>query len=504
MHLNLFLAFLGLSTFLLVLPQDVNCSENCSLDPWQGGKFGNPGARLRISEIALDYANRLANEKITDIIKSLRAPDARIGDLTIYGLKVVDFETPDYYRKLMKPNFVQWGFRQGQLSTQSGFSQIIRRPPFVNGQLTVDNITGIVTIASGSTSMDTSSTMVRDVEGRPSISSMTCDAKLGLLNVTFSGNLLSMPTYIQDLIVRQIQSVFEMLICSTARSLVMTAVNAELKTFPSKVPLDGSGLILDYSLLDNPRVTNDNEAIEGLLKGAVYIRDQPVYPFYPPNVWLNVTDNSTMIEFHLTSYLLNTLFYEAHQKKLLRFFATPQLMSPSSAKMLQLSCLPEQLCIGNIFGNSSSFGPQSYVTLSMQTTDSPKAMFNLHEGFWLGKGVVRMDVVDESKNSTKLLSADASCVFGSLNPRLYKNILFATTNITRVKLDKVESPLETLSDYDVAELERIVAIVLEELINGFFSRGFPIPLVDGVSMVQPSVQVLPGSIFVSSNFTYTP
>jgi hypothetical protein len=210
-----------------------------------------------------------------------------------------------------------------------------------------------------------------------------------------------------------------------------------------------------------------------------------------------------MVEFHLTSYALNTLFYTAHQQNLLKLSATAQFLSSNISQMLRLSCPANNVCVGNIFKELESFGPNAYINVSIQTTQPPKAQFNSDEAYWLGKGRAQMDIVEESKKSTKIFSATASCVYGVLNPRVSHNTLFASTNVTYMNFQIDDSPMKKLSDDEVAILKRIVTVILEELLNGFLSVGFPIPLLDGVVLDNPQLQMLPGSIYVNSNLTYT-
>jgi len=141
----------------------------------------------------------------------------------------------------------------------------------------------------------------------------------------------------------------------------------------------------------------------------------------------------------------------------------------------------------------------------MQTTDPPKTSFNYNEAYWIGKGLIQMDIVDESGNSTtitKLFSGSATCISGVLNPRVYENTLYSTTNVTYLKLKITDSPMQTLTDDNVITLQNIVAICLEELLNGILSIGFRIPLVDDVTLDTPRLQMISNSIYVASNITY--
>lgn len=156
------------------------------------------------------------------------------------------------------------------------------------------------------------------------------------------------------------------------------------------------------------------------LQAVVYDRNPTTYPFYPPSIVEAERTNGTMLDFLLTTYALNSLFYVAHQQNLLNLVSTPSTLSPATAELLRLSCSTNNSnCVGRVF-SSTKFGPKAYVSISMNTTESPKAAFNYSEAYWIGKGRAEMTVIDESKK-TLLFTANASCISSSLYPRVYKN-----------------------------------------------------------------------------------
>lgn len=129
-----------------------------------------------------------------------------------------------------------------------------------------------------------------------------------------------------------------------------------------------------------------------------------------------------MLDFLFTSYTLNSLFYVAHQQKLLNLVASPSTLSSATGQVLQLNCPTNSNnsnCIGRIFSNTT-FGPEAYIMVTMSTAESPKAAFNFGEAYWLGQGKTEMTVVDGFKK-TLLFSANISCVSSALLPRIYNN-----------------------------------------------------------------------------------
>lgn len=79
------------------------------------------------------------------------------------------------------------------------------------------------------------------------------------------------------------------------------------------------------------------------------------------------------------------------------------------------------------------------------------------------------------------------------------------SNITFLDLNSIDSPSKDISsNEDISKLQNIITKVLEELLNGFLSVGFPIPLARGVSLVSPKLELLPGTIYIYDNPTYVP
>lgn len=157
------------------------------------------------------------------------------------------------------------------------------------------------------------------------------------------------------------------------------------------------------------------------LQGAVYVRYQPAFPFFPPDIIEKNASTDSSWEFFMTSYVLNTFFYVSHNEKLLNFTAIPKYMSNASADLLSISCGSGN-CVGSVYTNLSSFGPQAYVTLSIiTTTEYPKVSFNSSFAYMImPKARIEMKIVNDTK-TTNLLSATSSCIYASLTPKVSQN-----------------------------------------------------------------------------------
>jgi hypothetical protein len=354
--------------------------------------------------------------------------------------------------------------------------------------------------------MDTTIFQSKDIDGRAYIGSMTCSAKVKNTEITFDPVInITEPT--KSYITQQIESSFERLICSTATSQLKDFYNKNLlQSYQTKFDISANGLTLDYGLTDFLKFTENNSAVEGLLKGVVYNRNPPAFPFYPPNIAEKNSTDNPIWEFFMTTYPLNTMFYVAHQEKFLNFSAIPKLMSNASAALLSLSCGESGNCIGSVFPQASNVSESnSYVTLSVITTEPPKVAFNPNQAYMIiNKAKVEMKLINDSK-TTNLLSATSSCIYANLEPKLSQKTLYFVSKITFLDLNSIDSPMmnDTSNKDDIQKLQNIATKVFEELLNGFLSVGFPIPLANGASLKEPKMELFQDTIYFSDNLTYT-
>lgn len=160
---------------------------------------------MRLNANGIDLASSLSTENVTNFLKNLRGLDFTILGLTIYGIRVSDFQPPNYFRKLVRPNTLRWGFAQGQLAISGGFKQTIVLPGLPMDQQTVE---ANITVASGSTSLETVSLITKDVENRPTLIPLSCNATMGILNITVTGNtaLTGISEFVKNMIVDRVRT----------------------------------------------------------------------------------------------------------------------------------------------------------------------------------------------------------------------------------------------------------------------------------------------------------
>jgi len=262
-----------------------------------------------------------------------------------------------------------------------------------------------------------------------------------------------------------------------------------------------SPFVLDYGLTSNPEVVNKETAIEGTIKGLTYFRYPSAYSFYPPAI-SEVTgrNGGYMLDFYATDYIINGLLFTAFKENLLKFEATSKTLSQSVGNYLSLSCSTGSVCVGHIFPNVSRANGNSYVKARVRATKSPKATFINGDAYFTAQALMELELV-ENRKTTKIFSANSTCTFGSLVPKIDKSTLFAMIKIVGMPFNNVTKDLDL---DDIKNLQSIFISIAEEIVNAVLSIGFPLPLVDGVSLVNPTVKLLPRTLYIGSNLTYSP
>lgn len=148
----------------------------------------------------IDLADQVASNRMIHLIKNLTSPDIKYVDLAINSLRVSDLKDAKFRRKL-DPINIKWGFDNSTLVVKGNFSQTNK--PTVRASTTDKDVSGIITITSSSTSMDTTIFQSRDIESRPIIGSMLCTTNVKNTNITFDPEITVTETTRSD-IIRQV------------------------------------------------------------------------------------------------------------------------------------------------------------------------------------------------------------------------------------------------------------------------------------------------------------
>jgi len=340
MALSLVLLFLG--TFSLMDAQVTTSTStqftSTTPPPWTnpawGGKQGNPGAALHISNKTTDAVHAYATDALARNIQS--SPFGHVSIpiglalLTVMSPRITESKLAGFEYELIKPNRIRsrfyggrfagegtWQYKPaGSRNYQAAFGGRYRAS-IVDGEVIIINQFG------------------RNSEFKPMIQTIDCQANFSRFRVDLQGapNLTSIE-HCDNPICDKIVGFYEDAVCQFLRTYVRDVIDARLATFPVRVNITDD-VKVDYGVLNN--YPNVLDHIDTALEGRILWRGMGSVPFYPPTL-VDVRKAHTMLSFGVSDYTFNTLFHQAHAQGY-RYSAADLLSKvPAIQSQLKLNC----------------------------------------------------------------------------------------------------------------------------------------------------------------------
>ncbi|XP_067095584.1 bactericidal permeability-increasing protein-like [Osmerus mordax] len=442
----------------------------------------NPAIKLILTDKGLQYGKHLGAGFVQDRIKNMSFADikGRIG-LVKYVLSGVsvsqcDFPEPtvDFYEGIgFKAMISGLNIRViGKLKIKFGFI----------------HVGGSFDLAAFNVGV-TSEVRLGDNEGHLSISSETCSAEIGDVNINFHGGASSISKMVISIFKDHFKGEIQGKICPAIkqqiedleRQLVAIAVSFQV----------GSDLVLDVPLSSSPLV--DSASLELDFKGEFYnAKSHTDPPFQVQNFSLTRQD-SYMLSLGMSEFTANSVSYS--------YFSTGVLVAHITDKMIP-TVFPLRL-------NTSSFGklipqlPKLFPDLLMELSVSARKvpMFSFLPGeVQLGlPGMVTAFAVQNNATLTPLFKLQADSVFSG-QVSISGNKVQGSAALSNFTLTLVSSEIGPFKTTDLENLLRfgIKNGVLPKL-NAKLEEGVVLPSSHHIQLVNPVLKVNKGFVDFSSN-----
>uniref|UniRef100_A0A8C3QRY6 Bactericidal permeability-increasing protein n=1 Tax=Cyanoderma ruficeps TaxID=181631 RepID=A0A8C3QRY6_9PASS len=282
----------------------------------------NPGFMVRITQAGLDYANQHGIAILEKELAQLKMPDIsgdsrvlRVGKVhyELSRLRLRDFHLP-YSRITPISNM---GL---QVSISNAFAELdgdwrvkvffVRDHGSFN--LKVENIYIKIILRLGS-----------DTNGKPTISTADCSARISKVRVLFSGKFGWLYNLFHSAIESKLRKNLESKVCDNVVKSVHNDLQTYIQTLPVTAKIDGKTGI-DYSLVAPPRTTA--QSLDADLKGEFYsLGHRSTVPFSPLPLAFP-SDHEHMVYFGASSYFFNTAGIAYHKAGALVFEITEAMI----------------------------------------------------------------------------------------------------------------------------------------------------------------------------------
>jgi hypothetical protein len=492
-------------------------------DPNAGGRNGNPGARLRISNKTVDVLHSYVADLIARSIQSMALPEFNVsigtGLLTVKTPRISEAKFANVDYDLVPSNRIRSHFYGGRIVASGAwrYKAIAGRdaPSWMGSELN-----GVYRATVVNADLNATTQLGRGADAKPIAQLTDCKPYLGQFRIDIqgAGNLTTIENC-DDPICNKIRGFFEDAVCVIVRTIVKEVINAKLSTFPSRVTVFGENNKLDYGLLYNePKVADSH--IQCGLEGKAIWRNSNYVPFSPNP--LNFVDKKRMLTFELSDYTFNTLLHQANSQGR---FSAAQSLSHSSAiqQQLALNCttapppvetrkrfryrakaLPVRVsqCLGSLFENVTAVEEySSNVTgdLVYKSNRGAPSVFihSAERAFFDGSnGVLEVYGPAVGQNDQRMLlgRAEIRVLRGEFTPNFTNKNFTGAIKITTLQLDKASfgsTQSKPTSEDWLIKLTQFATPILTEMFNTFFNRlaQFPIPLLDGFECTSPEFLV---------------
>jgi len=487
-------------------------------DPSTGGKYGNPGARLHLSNKSIDDLHAFAAYTMAKSIQSMVISDLQIpiggGLLIIKSPRITESKFADQENQFWTPDRVRSRFFGGQWAAQGvwqfkmssvgrSMQQGTYRSTIVNGELNGTN------------------QLTRTTDSKPTAQTTECKADLSQFRIEIvgAGNLTTVNNC-DNPICDKIRSYFEDVLCVVFRTFVKEAINRKLATFPSRINIDGFEHTLDYGLLNNePRVTDH---IHAGLEGKISTNGNGPFGFSAPD--LQSSDTNRMVKLEMSDYTFNTLL-QTHFRKYP--MSASDLLPKSLYHLLRLNCSstndPQGArrllaksrkysrwevgtglaisgrgfpCLGTALENvtnSDQFASNATGDLVYKSGYKAPSIFvhsNRNGFFDASNGVLEMYGPDGQKGQV-LARADVRLLRGDFTPKFNGHNITGSVNITRIQLSQSWPQSRSTGDQWLIRLTQFAKPILNEMFNTIFNdlAQFPMPMLDGFECASPEFSI---------------
>jgi len=520
MLLLAFLIFLQYDTIFGQVTMSTSASLSTTppwLNPYIGGKSGNPGANIHVSNKTIAAVHLHAAEMIANDIKNISLANFDLpigwGTLSIKPPRITEAKFYNVDSQLIKPNRIRSRLYGAKIAASGGWHY----KPFGVGQQPMSG--GYrSTITDGE--VETTSQLGRTNDGKPMVQTIDCKTNFSRFRIDIegAGNLTTVDSC-DNFICEKIRGFFEDAVCLVLRTFVKESINRHLATFPARVNVLDDQYKVDYGVMNNEPRVNDYHIDVGM-EGKFLWRGMGSVPFNAPDFcW---TSNNRMLSFQLSDFVFNTLFHQAHAQGY-RYSAADLLSnSPTIQNFLKLNCTSasnrgprkspigvrrqDALCLGSLldnFTNIDQFSTNDTGDLTYKTSQKAPSVFVQDKGFgYFDGGVGNLEIygpaMGGSGNRKLLVKMDVQVIRGDFNPKWNGANITGSIKITRLHVDQIKSQPASMTDEWIKKFSQLVVPTLLDMFNAFLSTyaQFPIPLLNGTKCGSPEFLISPRTMQV--------
>uniref|UniRef100_A0A6Q2XTG8 Bactericidal permeability-increasing protein n=1 Tax=Esox lucius TaxID=8010 RepID=A0A6Q2XTG8_ESOLU len=434
----------------------------------------NPGVKLKLTEKAIEYGKQIGIATLQQKLKTIQIPDiagtekvSPIGKVkySLTEMKIVNLGLPKSDLTLVPGTGISLSITNAFINLHGNWR--VR-------YLHVIKDSGSFDLAVSGLTVTDSLSILSDETGRPTVRGVNCEAIVGSASVKFHGGASWLYNLFSSFIDKALRSAMQKQICPLVADAI-NDMNQHLKTLNVLAKVDNHAEI-EYSMVTPPSISKSS--IDLNLKVRVQIG-------------LYGAGDDLPHELNGDAYLSAILM-----RVNLGHTRTDNI-PPSSPIRLNTRTL------GTFVPEISKRFPGLMVELLVQTVKEPTISFQPNNVTVQASCTMTAYAVQTNSTLTPLFILNME---GSVSARLFVAGVMLAGAIT---LNKFEITLGTsyVGPFQVQSLDNIFRIVLKDVvipqINVRLEKGFPLPTIGKMELINTELQVLKGYMLIGTDVKFT-
>lgn len=463
----------------------------------------NPGFQIGLTNKGLDYVRQVAVPILIKELQTLAVPDIHgdentpVGHVS-YDLTHIHVNSVSLPTSSILVNTVGLAVSISGLSLSMGANWHYREDswPHITDHGSCDISASGVSVAV-TVSIGVSPTH------EPTVNTASCSSNIGKLDITFHGGASWLYNLFSGFIADALKSSLNGQICDIIKNEINVEGNKVLATLPVQEKIDQYSAI-NFELISAPALPGDYIATRH--KGEFFSIAKPVEsPFVAPGLPLPASGTLTrMFYVWISGYLLESAGWVYEQVGVLNYTIQPSMVPASFP--LQLNTSSFKAFIPALYA--------AYPNMAMQAdifaTGNPLTVTIAPSGMMVvGTATIGFNVIQPNKTVTPNVFAIDVLVFA--DGRVWvagdgtHNSIAANLSLVNVSMTLASS---TIGPVKLAPLQFVLniftSLFLLPSLNKQLNKGFVIPVVDGITFVNPQVTLADGFLLIDTDVNYTP
>ncbi|KAK2862587.1 hypothetical protein Q5P01_002120 [Channa striata] len=452
----------------------------------------NPGVKVKLTEKGLEYGRQLGMASIQQKLKSIKIPDisgtehvSPIGKVqySFSNMQIVNVGLPQSAVDLVPGTGVRLSISNAFINLRGDWRVKYLRIIKDSGSFDL-NVNGI--------SISTSIAIKSDETGRPTVSSVNCEASVSSVSVKFHGGASWLYNLFTSFIEKALRNELAKKICPLVDEAV-SDLNPHLKTLNVLAQVDKYAEI-EYSMVSSPTVSKSSLDLD--LKGEFYNIGKHQEPPFSPTAFSLPPQTNNMLYMGLSAFTVNSAAFVYDKAEALNLYITDDMIPKSSPLRLNTKTF------GAFIPKIAKLFPGLMMKLLVKTVKTPIISFEPNNMTIQATGTVTAYAIQPNSTLSPLFVLNLDT---SVSTQLSVSEMRLAGAVT---LNKMNLTLGTsyVGDFQVKSLENVLQMVLKVVVipqvNAQLAKGYPLPTIGKMNLVNTQLQVLKDYVLIGTDVQF--